>query len=77
MPDNMERVGIIAEVATAAAAVTYPIVKVIGSYLERRRLKLARRYAAPAAAVEARLIERCAGLEARLAQLEQDVNRAA
>jgi hypothetical protein len=76
MPDNMDRVGVIAEVATAAAAVTYPIVKVIGSYLGRRRLRLARRYAAPAAAVEARLIERCAGLEARLAQLEQQLDAA-
>jgi hypothetical protein len=70
MPDNMDRVGVMAEVATAAAAVTYPLVKVISGYLERRRQRNAEQYAAPAAAVEARLIERCAGLEMRLSQLE-------
>ena len=70
MPDNMDRVGVMAEVATAAAAVTYPLVKVVSGYLERRRLWNAKRYAAAAAAVEARLIARCAGLEARLSQLE-------
>ena len=70
MPDNIERVGVMAEVATAAAAVTYPLVRVVSNYLERRRERNALRYAAPAAAVEARLIERCAGLESRLSQLE-------
>jgi hypothetical protein len=70
VPDNMDRVGVFAEVATAVAAVTYPLVKVVGGYLERRREKLARQYAAPAAAVETRLIERCAELEARLERLE-------
>ena len=70
MPDNMDRVGVMAEVATAAAAVTYPLVKVISGYLGRRRQRNAARFAAPAAAVEARLIERCAGLEVRLTQLE-------
>jgi hypothetical protein len=70
VPDNMDRVGVFAEVATAAAAVTYPLVKVVGGYLERRRARLAMQYAAPAAAVETRLIERCAELEARLERLE-------
>ncbi len=70
MPDNMERVGVMAEVATAAAAVTYPLVKVVSGYLERRRLRNAARFAAPAAEVEARLVERCARLESRLSQLE-------
>ena len=70
MPDNMDRVGVMAEVATAAAAVTYPLVRVIGGYLDRRRLRNAKRYAAAAAAVEARLIERCAGLEVRVTQIE-------
>ena len=77
MPDNMDRVGIIAEVATAVAAVTYPIVRAVTAHLERRRVKLARRYAAPAAAVEARMIERCAGLEARLASVESQLDDAA
>ncbi len=76
MPDNMDRVGVMAEVATAAAAVTYPLVKVVSGYLERRRQRNARRYAAAVAAVEARLIERCAGLEARLTQLESLLNHA-
>ena len=71
MPDNMNRVGVMAEVATAAAAVTYPLVKVVSGYLARRRERNAQRYSAPAAAVEARLIERCAGLEVRLSQLEK------
>ena len=70
MPDNIDRVGVMAEVATAVAAVTYPLVKVVNGYLERRRERNAQRYTAPAAAVEARLIERCASLEARLSQLE-------
>ena len=77
MPDNMDRVGVMAEVATAAAAVTYPLVKVISGYLERRRKQNAKRYAAAAAAVEARLIERCAELEGRVAQLESLVDHAA
>ena len=71
MPDNMERVGVMAEVAMAAAAVTYPLVKVVTGYLERRRLREAKRCGAAAAAVEARLVERCTRLEARLTQLEQ------
>jgi hypothetical protein len=71
MPDNMNRVGVIAEVATATAAVTYPIAKFVTGYLERRRLRNAKRYAAAAAAVEARLAERCAGLEQRVVELEQ------
>ena len=71
MPDNMERVGVMAEVAMAAAAVTYPLVKVISGYFERRQQREAKRFGAAAAVVEARLIERCAGLEARLTQLEQ------
>jgi hypothetical protein len=77
MPDNMDRVGVMAEVATAAAAVTYPLVKVISGYLERQRQRNARRYAVAAAQVEARLSERCAGLEARLAQLEGQIDHAA
>ena len=71
MPDNIDRVGAMAEVATAAAAVTYPLVKVVTIYLERRRIRNARRYAAAAAAVEARLAERYAGLEERVVQLER------
>ncbi len=70
MPDNIDRVGVMAEVASAAAAVTYPLVKVISGYLERRRLRAAKRYAAAAAAVETRLIERYAALESRLSRLE-------
>jgi hypothetical protein len=70
VPDNMDRVGIIAEVATAVAAVTYPIVRMVTARLDRRRIRIARRYAAPAAAVEVRLIERCAVLEARLVSIE-------
>jgi hypothetical protein len=77
VPDNMERVGIIAEVAMAVAAVTYPIVRAVIDYLDRRRVKVARRYAAPAAAVETRLIERCAGLEARLASVESELHEGA
>ena len=71
MPDNMDRVGVMAEVATAVAAVTYPIVRAVGSYLERRELERQRRYAAPAAAVEERLRERCSELESRLEKIEQ------
>ena len=77
MPDNMERVGVMAEVAMAAAAVTYPLAKVVSGYLERRRLQNAKRLGAAAAAVEARLIERCAGLEARVVQLETLLRSAA
>jgi hypothetical protein len=66
-----------AEVATAAAAVTYPLVKVVSGYIERRRQRNARRYAVAAAAVEARLSERCAVLEARLAQVEEQIDDAA
>ena len=71
MPDNLNKVGVIAEVASAAAAVAYPLVKVVGHHLTRRRERLARRYGAAAAAVETRLIERCDGLEVRLAELEE------
>lgn len=71
MPDNIDRVGIIAEVATATAAVTYPIMRAIDRYIARRRERLAKQYEAPAQAVEARLVERCLELEARVAQLEQ------
>ena len=77
MADNMERVGIVAEVAMAIAAVTYPIVKVVSGYARQRRMRAARRWAAPAAAVEARLIERCAGLEARVRELEEQMQEAA
>jgi hypothetical protein len=77
MANSIDRLGVIAEVATAAAAVTYPIAKVVSSYLERRRAQNAKRYAVAAAAVEARLLERCTGLEARLAQLERLLREAA
>jgi len=77
MADSVERVNVAAEVAMAIAAVLYPIVKVVSVYARRRRIRAVRRYAAPAAAVEARLIERCAVLEARLEQLEGMVDRAA
>lgn len=77
MADNMDRVGLMAEVATAAAAVTYPIVKVLSGYLERRRVRDARRYGAAALAVEARVAERCSALERRVAQLEHRPRRAA
>jgi hypothetical protein len=60
-----------AEVAMAVAAVTYPIVRVVNGYLERRAEERDRRYAAPAEAVEARLTERCTELEERLAKVEQ------
>ena len=71
MPDNMNKVGVIAEVASAAAAIVYPVCKIIVRCVERRRLRAALRQSAFAAAVEARLVERCAGLEARLARLER------
>ena len=41
MPDNIDRVGVMAEVATAAAAVTYPLVKVISGYIEREAVAVA------------------------------------
>jgi hypothetical protein len=65
------RISMAAEVATAVAAVTYPIARVVSSWLARRRARVARAYARPAAAVEARLEERCALLEARVGELEQ------
>ena len=71
MPDNMNKVGVIAEVASAAAAIAYPACKIIVRCVERRRLRAALRHSVFAAAVEARLLERCAVLEARIAQLEQ------
>ena len=77
MPDSMDRVGIIAEVATAVAAVTYPIVKVLSRYAERRRHRQQQMLAAAAALMEGRLMERNDGLEARLTELEHEVNRAA
>jgi hypothetical protein len=70
MPDNIDRVGVMAEVATAIAAVTYPLVKVFSGYVERRQQRNAKQFGLAAAAVEARFIERCAGLEARLSRLE-------
>jgi hypothetical protein len=65
-----EKIGLAAEVATAIAAVTYPIVKVVSGMLERRRIRNARRFNAAAIAVETRLMERCRGLEERLSELE-------
>jgi hypothetical protein len=67
----MERVGVMAEVASAAAGMAYPLCKVVCRYVERRRLRTVLRHAAAAAAVERRLSERCSGLEARVKQLEQ------
>ena len=77
MPDNMQRVGIVAEIASAAAAVVYPLAKVVSRSVERRRLQAARRRAAFAMAVEARLIERCVALERRVRQLEETPDHAA
>ena len=71
------RISIIAEVATATAAVTYPIVKVLTGYLERRRIRSARRYAAAARAVEVRLADRCTVLEERLTHVERQLDKAA
>ena len=71
MPDNIDRVGVIAEVASAAAAIAYPACKMIVRCVERRRLRAALRSSAASAAVEARLTERCSALESRLAELEQ------
>ena len=73
MPDNMERVGVMAEVASAAAAIAYPACKVITRYVERRRLRIVLKHAAAAAAVERRLGERCSALEARMRQLEKQL----
>ena len=64
MSDNVERVGVFAQVAVAIAAVLYPIVKLVDR-------QMAKRYAAPAEAAEARLIARFAELEQRLARLER------
>ena len=71
------KIGAAAEVATAFAAVTYPIARLVRGYLDRRRVRAARRYARPAAAVEARLVERSEALEARLALVEHQLDRAA
>ena len=73
-----ERIDTIAEVATATAAVGYPIAKVVSAWLECRRQQHAERCAAAAAAVvEARMHERCLELEARLLQIERQLRRAA
>jgi hypothetical protein len=72
-----ERVATIAEVATATAAVGYPIVKVVNAWLEVRRQQSADRCAAAAAVVEARMEERCLELEARLLQIERRLGKAA
>jgi hypothetical protein len=77
MPDSIESVGVIAEVATAAAAVTYPLVKAMRRYLEQRRAQQSRRLAAATAVIEARLHERCVGLEQRIDTLEQRFRDAA
>ena len=71
------RIGVVAEVATAVAAVTYPIVKVACAWLDRRRVRNARRYAAAAAAVEARLSDRCRQLESRIEKVEVQLDEAA
>jgi hypothetical protein len=77
VPDNLDRVGVMAEVASAAAAVAYPVCKIVCRYVERRRLRTVLRHAAAAAAVERRLSERCAGLEARVVELETLLRNAA
>ena len=71
------KIGTAAEVATAFAAVTYPIARLARGNVDRRRARAARSYARPAAAVEARLVERCVALEARLALVEHQLDRAA
>lgn len=71
------RIGLVAEVATAVAAVTYPIAKVVSAWIGRRRLRNAKHYAAAAEAVEARLSERCRQLETRLEQVELQIEEAA
>ena len=35
MPGSMDRVGTVAEVAAAAAAVTYPLVRIVSRWLAR------------------------------------------
>jgi hypothetical protein len=77
MSDNMERVGALAEVATASAAVTYPVVRLIDRWLERRRDRLRKQITASVADAEARLVERFRGIENRLDQMEQKRQRAA
>jgi hypothetical protein len=77
MPDNMDRVGIIAELMTAVAAVTYPIVRVLSRHAERRRQRQQRMIAAAAAPMEGRLMERYDGLEARVGQIERQREEAA
>jgi hypothetical protein len=71
------RIGLVAEVATAVAVVTYPIAKVVSAWIERRRLRNAKRYADAAAAVEARLSDRCRQLENRLERVELQIEEAA
>jgi hypothetical protein len=77
VPEDMHRVGVIAQLATAIAAVTYPVVKVISAYVQLRRVRNAQRFAAATAAVEARLLERCAALERRVRELEHRAREAA
>jgi hypothetical protein len=71
------RLGLMAELATATAAVTYPIAKVVSGYVERRRIRNALRYSAAVAGVESRLTDRCTHLEERLAHLERKIEKAA
>jgi hypothetical protein len=77
VPDNIERVGVFAEVASAAAAIVYPLCKVVCRCVERQRLRTVLKHAAAAAAVERRLTERCSALEARVVQLETLLRNAA
>ena len=77
MPDNMDRVGIIAELATAVAAVTYPIVRVLSRHAERRRHRQQQMLAAAAALMETRLMERYDGLAARVSRIERQREEAA
>jgi hypothetical protein len=69
------KISIVAEVATAIAAVTYPILRVGVQLVERRQVRRQRLYAAPAAAVEARMSERWTVLEERLAHIERDIEK--
>jgi hypothetical protein len=75
------KISVLAEVATAVAAVTYPIVRVVTSCLERRARTNARRLTAAAAVVEERLerqfADRCTVLEERLTHLEHQLDDAA
>ena len=71
------RIGIGAEVLSAMAAVTYPIVRVVSGYVTRRRIRTARRYAAAARVVELRLLDRCGVLEDRVRKLEESFKEAA